>query len=886
MRPPATAIVDNLIWSSTGSVWAFYEVDPVPYAHRSDEDRMTVHRRIRSMLLGVPEHSVLLGLHEQIDPAEVVADMIDGVDLDRRPTWAESCAATLDVLAEDPLVKRIYLLGLRLPDTQASRFARILGSASMSVEESFGLGARKPKRAEVTARRRQASAAFARLGQLSATPASAGRLRWMYARACRRGLLEPTFDPVWEPQTRIVGAGDDATVDTGPLVQLLEADFAEGGLPRDPDRPRRPRYLRVETEHGVSFQTFLCVSDMPAHFSFPGGGGEWWRELEEIPWPVEWCLRLRSIDNDLSQRRVRRQHRQLIAQVDEYDGEVTGAPESLADAIDGIRAEGAELDANRAEREGQGTVVFCLASDGLDDLEERAAALTAMFEPLDYGLGRPTGGQLDLFKAFLPGSDTPPVARDYTQFLLSGSWAAGAPFTGAEVGDPTGMFLGASLDAGIEAPVLFDPAYGPTIKRSASVGVCGGLGGGKSYLAKRILFATVARGGQAVTVDRTQRAEYVAMADVMPGRSQVVVLGPNSTVCLDPLRMFGSRADRETFALGFLTLLTGVPTQSVEGDVLSEAVERVAGRTDARLADVVGELEAMADRTDRPDPEAHLVGRRIRSLATRRSAQVAFGDGDLLSLDDSDYIVFHAPGMVLPERDQLLNEHLAKQMLPEPIINLALLYLVAAAQRAVCFSNPGRFAMANFDEAHYLTASPQGEQLLTELVRDGRKHNAAAAIQSQSPEDFPAKLTQLLGPRFAFRQFPTAAEEAQLLLGLEPSDEVTALLCDDAEMQSGRCMFRDVRGRVCLLQVAPDPLPRIHAALDTNPSPTLAENADDVGPGAAAEELPPEAVILPTEEEPPTSNDLWDELLATRAPAADDADRPAPSRRRRRGTRQ
>jgi hypothetical protein len=808
MRPAASAIVDHLVWTTSGSVWAYYTVDPLPWAHRSDDERLSVRHTIRSLLLGLPERAVLWGLHEQLDPAEVVGSMVDGVDLDTHPGWAAACGETLDGLAGCRLLRRLYLVGFRLPDTNRSRLAAAVGAASGSVEGAFGLPPRRPSRRDVEIRRRQAAAVVARLGNLELTPASTGRLRWLHARACRRGLAEPVFDPTWEPTATGEASG-------GSLVRLLDADFVEGGLADDVDRPRRARYVRVESEFGVSFQTFLCVAAMPAEFSFPGGAGEWWRELEEVPWPVEWCLRLRSVDNQQAQRKVRRQHRQLIAQVDEYDGEVTGAPESLAKAIDGIRAEGADLDANRAEREGQGTVVFALGADNLAELEDRAGALTAMFEPLDYGLGRPTGGQSDLFTAFLPGAGSPRVCRDYTQFMLSGSWAAGAPFTANPVGDPTGMLLGASVDAGIETPVLFDPAFGPAIGRSASIGVCGGLGGGKSYLAKRILWATVARGGQAVTVDRTQRGEYVALGAVIPGRTQVVELGATSDVCLDPMRIFATPAEREAVTLGFLTLLTGYGTQTVKGDILAEVAATVAARPDSHLADVIAELDGLVRRGD--EPEAREIARRVRSQATRPGVQVAFGDGDRLWLD-ADFIVFHAAGLVLPDRDHMVQPQLRDQLPPEQIVNLALLYLVAAVQRHVCFADPSRFAVANFDEAHYLTASPQGEQLLTELVRDGRKHNAAASIQSQAPQDFPQRLTELLGPRFAFRQFGAAAEMAQRFMGLEPAAELTDKLSDETAMVSGRCLFRDVRGRLAMIQVATDPLAEVHAALETNPA--------------------------------------------------------------------
>lgn len=816
MRPPAEAVVDNLVWSTAGTVWAFYDVRPLPYAHRSDEAKIGVHATLRTMLLGLPQQSVLMGLHEQLDPAEIVDRTIEGVPM--TPAVADMADATLEELDRHLLLRRSYLLGFRLPDDGRGWVRPVMRSAAGSAAAVFGSAPFRPTRAEIAARRRQAELVVSGLGPIGdgLTACTAGRIRWLYARSARRGLLEPVFNSGWEPETRVVGDGEDALVDSGPLTALFGgATFTENGDREDPDRPRRPRYLRVDTDHGSSFQAFFAMADMPSKFVFPGGAGEWWQALESVPWPVEWVLRLNQVPNEAAKRKAHKHQRSLLNQVDEYDGEVTGAPDSLANAIAGIKDLHAELAANPSEREGQGTILFALSSDSLADLEERARALQAMYEPMDYALGRPAGQQADLYQAFLPGAETPAVCRDYLQYALSDTWAAGLPYTGTTVGDESGMWQGSLADSAIETPVLLDPSLGPRINKSGSMGFVGVLGTGKSYAAKRVLVEIVTRGGQVSCVDRTASGEYVALAEVMSGRSQVIRLGGDSTVCLDPLRIFKSTADRQTFTLGMLSLLCGVVTQSAQGDALSEAVELVAGRPEPTVMDVVAELERMGE-TDEPARE---VARRLRSFSRRGAARAIFDPhGERMSLD-ADYLVFHAPSMVLPKREQLENEHLARQMLPEQIINLAVLYGIAAIQRTLCFASKKRFTAANFDEAHYLTVSPHGLELLIELVRDGRKHNAAALIQSQSAADFPPELTKLLGPRFVFRQFPEpdALDEAQRFIGLKPDEGVADLLSSEDLMPTGTSMMRDVRGRVALVRWARDPQSRIDAALNTNP---------------------------------------------------------------------
>lgn len=236
----------------------------------------------------------------------------------------------------------------------------------------------------------------------------------------------------------------------------------------------------------------LAVADMPHLFAYPNGGGEWLYHADEVGFPVDWCVRIKAVPNSDALSKVRRKQRDLIGQIDEYDGEVTGAPPQLAQAIQAIDRERAQLGANPMEPELQVTILLSIAAESLAELEDRSAALVALYEPQEYGLARPTGGQAELLRSMLPGTDAAPVCRDYTQFMLTHDLAAGSPFCGPEVGDPTGMLLGLSLDGGIGTPVLFDPAYGPRVNTSPSLAAIGRLGSGKSFFLKRLCWDTIA----------------------------------------------------------------------------------------------------------------------------------------------------------------------------------------------------------------------------------------------------------------------------------------------------------------------------------------------------------------------------------------------------------
>lgn len=822
MKPPARGIVGHLVWSADGGVWAVWSVKPFPHAHTSAGDKLAVHSRIRGLLVTLPADSMLLSISERLDPFDVVDRMAEGIDLDRQPPWRAVCEASAEWLAELPLRRRLYYVVAALPSARRP-FFEVMRDAVADVSLSFGIGPSAIPRDEVDLRRRQARELEIRLGQhMPLRPVTAGEVCWLYARALRREADEPSYDQAWEPPpTGRPGDGDgpDPTLrerwrPRGVLAHLTDAIVREGGTADDEDRPRHRRYVRIDGPGGTTYQTVLALADMPHYFRFPGGGGEWLYHADQVGFPVDWCVRARSVKNADAQTKVRRKHRDLIGQIDEYDGELTGAPPQLAEAIAAIDEERSQLGANPGEPELQATILMSIAAPTLAELEGRASALTAMFEPQEYGLARPTGGQAALIRSMLPGTAPAPVCRDYTQFMLARDLAAGSPFCGSDVGDPTGLLLGISLDGGNGTPVLFDPAYGPQANASPSLAAVGRLGSGKSFFLKRLCWDTIARGGQVVTIDRTQSGEYVKFAGAVTGKVQVVRLEAGADVRLDPMRTFAGD-ERVTVTLGFLSLLAGCSAHTEEGAALAEAVDAVAGRPDACLADVVEELARMGASVDNPDLPARGLARRLMHYRRSPVGQIAFGEGEPMSLD-ADFIVFWAPHLALPDRETLANENSARMMLPEQVLGQALLYLVAAVGRRVVFHDPSRFAAALYDEAWALLASPHGQNLLIEGVRDGRKHNGAIWLASQHPNDFAInELEDLLGARFVFRQAHRAIPAALRFLGV--TDSVDAAVTLEQGLRTGVCLYRDVRDRVGLIQVLPPTVPEIDHVFDTAP---------------------------------------------------------------------
>jgi len=807
MKFPAGYLHNNLVWSlDDGSCWGFWKVTQTTYAMLSDEEKLGVHSRVKRLLIGLPENSMFLSTHRQIPSDELAARMTDGIDMVKHPHWqiaVDSARAELELTRG---FERLLYIGVALDDGtgHTGGWREAFEAAKASMAAMVGLTPSAPSDGEIAKRTAAARLVAARAAtSLELTPVSPAEIRWLYMRSVCRGLHQPRLDAAWDVEHGGSVAGTS-------VQTIMDARFFEGGQKHTKGRPRHRRFLTIDSEAGTSHQALMAVSDMPHSWVYPGGGGEWFLRADSVAFPVDWCVRISAVSNDEAAGATRKKARGLEAQVVEYEGDPAGTPPSLAEAADALDAQRQELSNSPASPELRTTVVLAVGAPDIEMLEAQVAQVESVFESFEYQIARPVGGQLELWASMQPASRKRRVCSDYLQYLMPRDLAAGAPTAGTDIGDPRGMFLGSTLAAATLQPVLHDPAYGPTINRSASSGFFGTLGSGKSYAAKRIAWATIARGGKVIAVDRTTDAEYVRFAEVVPGEAHVIKLGKDTPYSFDPMRLFPPEV-REEVTVAFLTLLCQLTATDLAVATLAEGVKRAIAEG-FTIVDVEKEIR-MLD----PDLFAGIdeLSQRLKQIARADYAQMVFDPNREPADWDADYIVLHTPGMDIPDRETVMNEHLASKMLPQEVFAQAVLYLVAALAKTAIFQDKSRFAAALLDEVWWLTSSPQGKKLLDTGIRDGRKHNAAVWLLSQSTEDLgDDRLAQFLGNRFVFKQGTGGGAAALKFLGLDASREMVDLV--EQRFQTGMCLYKDVAGRVAAVMVnkAEADLDR---AFDTNP---------------------------------------------------------------------
>ncbi|MEU4013001.1 ATP-binding protein [Streptomyces pseudogriseolus] len=807
MRVPIRHIAGHLVWSTHGSVWAVYRLHPGPDEHGRreesvqgtyapaavrDEQLAKITHLVRS-LSGAPR---LFGLCAQVDPGEIALRMIEGIE-PAGPTaggqphpWVENVEATLDLLDGQEIHRRTLWLAVPLrSDATGGQLAASLAAMWADVAPMLGMRAAPVARREVSAYREQASRVEAALaGGVAFRPARPAEIVWMIQHALHRGMPEPLLTEA-ETSELYGGRVRGGVLRSPSYADLGQVRLQEGGIDPELDdvdelrsagritrsggtawwrikasSPLRRRWLQVESDAGVGYQAQLVLAECPP--AIGQDAADLFAQLEALDFPVDYTVDLTLVPAEKARDQVRRKKNELVDQADQYDARPTGMPASLTEAARDLGELDARLSRTSVEVEVQSVTVLTVWGPTAAICDARARALVALLGGADYRAVRPAGLQEALFMLGLPGTVRPGVVREFTQHQVSEDWALGGAFTTAEVGDPNGMFLGIDLDCGTTRPVMINVADAPKQDASASMGIVGDLGAGKSVLEKLIAEAVWARGGVAICIDRTPVREWATFArTAAAGRCQIIDAA-QAEVSIDPLRMFDGPEGRH-YALSYLTLQLGIGPMSTSGEVLHRAVEQAAASEQPSMHRVLEVLQEMAAREagKRQDAAATLAGL-IKVVASNPLAAMVFDPAlPPVRLDASstcDMIVITTTGLKLPPKAAFDKPEVLHQQPLEALIGRAVLYLIAAIARQTAFEDPQRFTAVVLDELYWLTSSAEGTALVHEILHDGRKHGAGLIAGSHDAEE--------LGPDrglMAYRALARTTDRERARRGLE-----------------------------------------------------------------------------------------------------------------------
>lgn len=845
-------IAGNVVWSATGEVWAVWRVEPQGGPYMSGRERSQITGQVTSLLRALPGSARLYSLCAQTDPGEVAVRMIQGVDMDAYPHWAEVAKARLDLLDGMEMHRRTLWLAVPLSSTGWRAELSATFGAVWS-ELSAVLGARPAAVAaeEVVGYLQQARqlagelAAFAELR--AARPAE---IVWMHQHAVHRGLEEPLLTEasqhegfggrLMHGELRSPSYADLGQVRLREGGQQTPEETGTAGVRTRKGKRSRPSvlkraWLEVESAAGTGYQAHLALAEMPR--AVKEEDADILAQLEILPWPIDVTVDLSLVPAEKVSAEVSKRKRELLDQVDQHSAQhAMGLPDEMHDAAEDLDEEGAKAAASQLEVEVKSTTVLTVWAPTASECQERARTLQKRMGGANYRLVVPMGAQADLFAMGLPAGGRTPKAREFTQFQLSGDFAMNGSLIGNGFGDPTGQMIGISLDSGTVRPVLWDIADAPRQDASASVGVAGDLGGGKSMLLKIVASGIVDRGGRIIVIDRTPRREWAQFAqEAAPGRCQVVDAA-RAESSIDPLRLF-TRGTAIRYARSYLSLQLGVGPMTAQGAVLKRAVTAAADSPTPCMAQVLVALEEMAAGEGPYARDAAAMAALLQVVCDEPLAAAVF-DPELpvLNLADSrcDAVVVTTAGLTLPPREAVLNPELLRLQPTEALIGRAMLYLVAALARETAFE-VDRFCQVIVDECYWLTTSAEGSELVHEVVSDGRKHNAGISLGAHDVRELGSDLIRGLLAYLVIARTTdrTLAGHALAALGLPRDDEallekvMTLSPMGDTD-RAGEMLGRDARRQVGHFKVLIPEVARIQSGIFTTPG-----DADPAGRSGA-----------------------------------------------------
>lgn len=864
MRSPARNIAGNLMWTSTGTVWAMWRIHPLPYGYRPDKDKHQARAFHQALIRGLPGESLLLGVCAAMDPAAVVERMIQRVDLHEHPAWADECEATLDTLDSIGIGQRIYWLAKPLGDANnLDAIKEIVQSSWANFLDSLGVPRRGPSPAEVERRREQASKIAKGIPAVfHPTPATAAQMIWLDQHAQQRGLFvdsslpdgdggaveellvprsgaaltEPLLDEggqsdldrkslrTWNPATRrFLKVMQPGFHESDPLIQDLPSDTSTGPTTETAAGTEGADAGAV-TGLQSSYQSMLALADVPADgMVFPGS--EFLGRVDECGLEVDWAMRLTVRSSEEVAKQNRRALINLNEQFEQRDGELGGGVNTLERAAQDLAEYTKILDADKLEVEAQSTTIFAVGAHTARGAVDQARALGQYFESAGYRLTQPIGYQEDLWWAMMPGTPANRAVREFTQITTSKALSATIPFASTDLGDNAGSLLGINISTGRLGAVLHDIAGASLLDMSGSMGVAGALGSGKSVLLKTLGGGVVDRGGQIVVPDRTAKGEWAHWAQSVT--EAVVVDIDEPKYSMDPLRMYGPIVGGR-IAKSFLTTLLRVPPTSDLGATLSTVLK--PAYLERYGLSGLGEILAHLQSADCTVEGAAGLARKMNVFTDTGFDRVIF-DSSLPALQTtSPAIIIRTHTLELPTSDELLTAHLFDELRLEKVFGRAMYALIAGLARQICFSDLTRLGVFIVDEAHHLTGSPEGAREIVEFVRFGRGHLAAVLLGSHDPEaDFGSDtLRGLIPTRIQMKQTDkNLARKGLRWLDMDPDDEALLdMLINDTspsgphgveEHRRGEAFMRDAHGNIGRIKVLAPSVPSRNEAVRSTP---------------------------------------------------------------------
>lgn len=609
-------------------------------------------------------------------------------------------------------------------------------------------------------------------------------LVWLARRAPLRALCEPPMDQHYNPQPLDCDG------------QLWQVSWSQFNRFFGYEIAREPHGLNITTEHGTSWQAVLAISSTPEEWDFPSGE-LMFAPLERYGAPVDAVTHVRWVANEDMRKGARGRVLDADnAHRDQSHQSLSWVPEENRN----LARDTEHYYATEPNPAGLQTSRFLVvAATTAEDREEAVRKLRAAYTGVR--LERlPFAKQADGFLDTVPGVRGARVT-DYAEFLRLETFGSMMPHATHGAGPARGVFFGDTH----RRVVRRDPREAARRRRSPAALYSGALGSGKTLAAEKIAAEDALAGSQVVASDPKPgggdwKLDRLPELDGMVHVIELAATAPNRGL-LDPL-VISPSAWREDRGTSFLTdLAAGAPFHWKV-----RIRERVQEILDTPNPGCLRVIEALAA----GDHEDKQIARHLSTYAKSGLASLGISDGDPSRVRvDHPLTIIRPAGLALPGVDVVRDayDHIE-------VVSVAILKLIAIFAMRAVDSDRSRHKRICLDEAHVFIGTPDGRRVIQDLNTMGRALNASMDLITQRMSVEVLELVELMAQRYVFGQeSEPQARIGAMVLGLDPDDE--RVIRRILGLRAGRCLYRDLDGRIADTQV--DLLPEWLHVLDTDP---------------------------------------------------------------------
>ena len=591
----------------------------------------------------------------------------------------------------------------------------------------------------------------------------------------------------------------------GKFTPALVAAFSDGCL-----LDERPTHITIsdgadEKHH----QLFITIPDIPK--VLPEVGAEWLAGLDAEDRAVDAVIHFVVMPPYRAKKKAEGRRRYLRGQIREV---LKGDDDPSTDEEYGF-TEGRFLEGKLAGGQplASVSVTFAVAARELREARAVAKRVIERYSSAGYRAVRPVGDQGKCLYSFIPGSrPAVPLIECDPGFI-----ASSGPTVSLEMGDGAGFFLGWSE----ASPVLWKPGYAArNLNRSNAVFINGGLGGGKSMLAKLMLYLAYMGGAHLFVID-PKNNEYAALEKLFPVRK--IDLCPGGKVQLNPFLLSRDQRRANGIVLDYLSIVLNIKDDHDARRVaVARAVDTVGGMPEERrnMHSCLEELIRLSGDAAYPDVarEAGQCALLLETLRDGNMGHLAFGTDAFTGLTRAT--VVSRQGLPLPGTAQGL---LGGRITESERQGLGMLFLASAMAREVAFSLPPEVPKSvALDESWMLLAISEGRLVVEEIVRMGaRTFGVIPILITQNATDIGdlQAIKNNTGYVFCFRaqdETEIAAVLELLGAGREEGTSVSGPGLIIRSMESGWCIMRDALGRIGQVYIDPQP-EYVLQVFDTSP---------------------------------------------------------------------